>query len=72
MTETSEYWALISPVFRSSVIQMPGSYYLPGKKIVGYSDHHLNNRLKLSGIQIIIQIKDHLIGGLLSTLRIPD
>ena len=36
-------------VFRSSAIQMPGSYYLPDKKLVD----------KLSAIQITIGITDY-------------
>ena len=33
--ETPEKWTFISLVFISSVIQMPSTYYLPDKKIVG-------------------------------------
>ena len=50
------------PLFRSSVIQMSGSYYLPGKKIV----------VNLSATQTTIRITDHLIIGLLSTIKILD
>ena len=46
--QTSEWQTFISPVFRSSVIQRPSSYYLAGKTIVD----------KQSAIQITIQIAD--------------
>ena len=59
--ETYEKQTFLSPIFRSSLIQMPGSFYLPGKKIVD----------KLSTIQIIIRKTDHLIIGLILTIRKP-
>ena len=37
--ETSEEHFFRSQVFRSSVIQIPSFYYLPGKKLVDRSDH---------------------------------
>ena len=42
--ETYEQWTSRSQVFRSSIIQMLGSYYLPGKKMMD----------KLSAIHITI------------------
>ena len=53
--ETSEKRTLISPVFKTSIIQMPSSQFLTGQEnsgqIVRYSDHHSNNRLKFLGWQ---------------------
>ena len=53
--EASEKRTFSGPVFRSSVIQMPGSYYLLGKKKVHklFAIHH-NSRLKQYGIHIPI------------------
>ena len=46
--ETSEQKNFGGPVFRSSVIQMPGSYYLLGELLVD----------KLSAVYITIHITD--------------
>ena len=58
-----------------SVIQMPGSYYLPGEAIVDKLSAiqiTSNIGLKLSSIQITIRITDHSTMGLLLTIQIPD